>query len=305
MKDSLDKNSSEIRDNFEDLQKSFDNIVTDADFKGFKSDLADFVQKIIDNSSALNSELSYSTERIENILTTVKSLDFRDDFNSIAEKIENLKEAFEGGAKINYGNLSSEISELTKNFNESFNHLDTGRQVIYSELKSEMTAILDNLKVLSAISYQKSFDELSGITAQIADNINSVKSSLNSNTDFSELKSGIETIISDLKTAKDDIINSNDINSSIEHINSISEKFDKQVVELNNLKTLIESSDKIEPSEILSLLDNTSVELTNLISSVNENLDSNYEALKDYVEELSSNVSLLQTEFKEIKSFQK
>lgn len=90
------------------LQKSLSTIVTDSDFAGFKSDLADFVQKIIDNSSALNNSLSYSTERIESILATINSLDFRDDFAQINEKFSELR------------NL---ISSIDKTQNEKLNKL--------------------------------------------------------------------------------------------------------------------------------------------------------------------------------------
>ena len=48
-----------ISERFEKLEKSFESIVTDSDFTGFRTNLADFVQKIIDNSTVLNTKLSY------------------------------------------------------------------------------------------------------------------------------------------------------------------------------------------------------------------------------------------------------
>lgn len=47
------QSSDVISEKFKSFESSLENIVTDSDFAGFKSDLADFVQKIIDNSSAI------------------------------------------------------------------------------------------------------------------------------------------------------------------------------------------------------------------------------------------------------------
>ena len=79
-------NSDNINKKFQVFENSLENIVTDSDFSGFKSDLADFVQKIIDNSTALNNSLSYSTERIESILSTINSLDYKKDFEFFLPK---------------------------------------------------------------------------------------------------------------------------------------------------------------------------------------------------------------------------
>ena len=72
-----------ISERFEKLEKSFESIVTDSDFTGFRTNLADFVQKIIDNSTVLNTKLSYTTERIEHILTTIENLDNSEEFDKV------------------------------------------------------------------------------------------------------------------------------------------------------------------------------------------------------------------------------
>ena len=210
--ESFDKNSQFVKDKFESLQNDFQSIVTENDFKGFKSDLADFIQKIIDNSSALNSELTSNREKIENILSSVKSLDFKEEFENVVSKINEIKETFDRGSKVNYGNLSSEITALSKTFNDSFSQLDATKQAIYSELKIELTNILENLK----------------------------------------------------------------------NITEINSKFDN--------------------SEVLHSIDNNSAEITSLIETVKENSDSNYEAVKIYLEELTTGLSSLNNEFKELSS---
>lgn len=290
-----------ISDKFKSLENAFENIVTDSDFAGFKADLADFVKKIIDNSSALNSSLLYSTERIENILTTLKTLDFRDDFENVILKINDIKGLFEEGAKINYENLSSEISSLTAKIDNSFSNLDEKRQEIYGDLKNELGEILLNLNNLTEISSQKAIDELSGITMKIADNILALRNGINADIqeDYGDLKASLNAVISNLQVVKEDIIakNNDSLHLSEQSFQNLESKLDENIKELYDLRHEISQSDKLEPSQILETLGNISSEISNIVVEIKENDNSNYEAVKGYIEELNTVACNLQTEF--------
>lgn len=62
-----EKFSIEVSEKFKKLENDFDKIVTEVDFAEFRTNLSDFVQKIIDNSAALNTQLSFGTEKLESI----------------------------------------------------------------------------------------------------------------------------------------------------------------------------------------------------------------------------------------------
>lgn len=301
LKDLVNLVSSDNSSGFENLQKTLSNIVTDADFSGFKSDLADFVQKIIDNSAALSSELSYSTERIENILTTVKSLDFRDDFENIISRINDIKETFEENSKINYSNLSSEISFLTEKMDNSFSNLDEKRQEIFGDLKNELGEILLNLHNLLEINPQKSINELSGLTMQIAESISVLRNGIGADIqeDYGDFKASLTEVISNLQIVKDDILSKNEIsfNLSAQSFEKLESKLDENIKELSGLKNEIAQSEKLEPSQILGALDKASSELSDAAAGIKENDNSNYEAVKEYIEELTTELNNLHSEF--------
>ena len=301
LKDIINLISSDNLSEFEKLQKNLSTIVTDADFAGFKADLADFVQKIIDNSSALNSELSYSTERIENILTTVKALDFRDDFENIVVRINDIKETFEDNSKQNYTNLSMEISDLSARFDTTFSNLDSKNQEIYGNLKFELSTVLENLKNIIDANPQKAIDELTGLTGKISSDILSLRNGIvhDIQDDYGDLKLNISAIISNLQIVKDDIISKNNelFNSSTNNFSNIENRIDEQIKELDGLKTSILESDKLEPAQMTGMLDKLYIDLSDLINDIKENSNSNYEAVKEYLAELTANVNSIQSEF--------
>ena len=304
LKDLVNLVSSDNSSEFENLQKSLSTIVTDSDFSGFKSDLAEFVQKIIDNSSALNNELEYTAERIENILTSIKSIDFREDFENIVLKINDLKDVFEDGAKVNYTNLSVELANLSEKFDASFSNLDEKRQDIYNDLKSELANILLNIHSLMEASPQKSIEDLSVLLTQISENISLIRNGISSDLqeDYGDVKSSINSIILSLQSTKEEILS-----NSIANANNYGENFDRviskietQIRNLSELKDVLVENNKLESSNLLSAIDKLNIDITDAVSGISENENSNYEAIKEYIEELSSNLNNLYSQFENI-----
>lgn len=320
-----EKLSVEFVKKFEKLEKDFENIVTDSDFAGFRTNLADFVQKIIDNSTALNAELSYSTERIENILTTVRSIDFRDDFENVISRINDLKETFEEGSRVNYNSLHSELTNLSNNFDESFKNLDSKRQEVYVDLKNELTTILDNLKnIFEASKGEEQFEslttQLAGLKNFVSEDISSAVVSVNENADsnYSAIKDYIEEIVSNLNVLGEEFKNvaKKDLDATVSKIETVSLEISnfkdefRQVVsaDLENSSRIVDELVKILSkfedlkTEISALGDDSDlgskiVESSQMISA----LSANIETLKDFtthnstklLDEISENLTKL------------
>ena len=293
------QNNKDLTERFDVLQNSFNSIVTEQDFAAFRQDLADFVQKIIDNSKALNSELSYSTERIESILESVKALDFRDDFENIIIRLNEIKESFEEGSKINYTNLSSEISSLSSRINTSFENLDTASKELYSDLKTETSIILENLKNLIELNPQSSIDELSSIVSGISENVNAVKDSVvsdvvlsvneNSNSNYEAVKDYINELsgnISNLKTEFDEILQKTSAGLA-EDTSKISSEISQFRAEF---KQSVES-DLQNSALLMEHVSDVSLKVDSLNDSLNANFSDNYSSLKSILEELSRELS--------------
>jgi DNA repair exonuclease SbcCD ATPase subunit len=192
---------------FENLEKNLETVVTEVDFAKFRENLADFVQKIIDNSSTLNSELTLSTERIIDI---VNSIDF-------------------------------------------------------SELKDDLDILKNCLEDLKGISYKASFDDLSILLSHIANDINSLRATIGADVqeNYGAVKSNIETLITNLQIVKDDLAN-----------------------------IIIEQ--KFDPTEVIEAINGLSQDFRLAIGDIRENSNNNYDALKNYLEEISSNIGSLQ-----------
>ena len=298
--------SENVLKKLDDLEISLSTIVSDSDFAGFKSDLADFVQKIIDNSTALNSELSYSAERIENILTTVKALDFRDDFVGIENRINDLKEAFDEGAKVNYTNLSEQISAIKALLDREFEDIDNSRQSVYNDLKNNLDAILLNIQTVLNSNPQKSIDELSALVMNLSGVASELRKGISNDIqgDYGDVKSSINAVAIALQAAKDDIINKNNefYSSSSNDILSLQDKIDVQIKALDDIKNSVNDDNRFDISEITSSIENIYNEISSIIADLKEDSSSNYEAIKAYVDELASAIQSNHEEFLNVAS---
>lgn len=271
-----------ISERFEKLEKSFESIVTDSDFTGFRTNLADFVQKIIDNSTVLNTKLSYTTERIEHILTTIENLDNSEEFDKVLNTvnqnagenldkiladIENLKtrisEEISSNSKtyfddlsIKIANIISEISDVKSNLEEKCENVseDISQNVstAFASTKISMENVIVAMNNLNDMLKEQSEKNAETILANI-DELNGKVDEFSTDivdelrSSFSDIKTGfssdIASNISDLKLHLGDVVES--LRNYVSELNDNSET-SKKVVDEKISKKLLAMETAIE-----------------------------------------------------------
>lgn len=271
-----------ISERFEKLEKSFESIVTDSDFTGFRTNLADFVQKIIDNSTVLNTKLSYTTERIEHILTTIENLDNSEEFDKVLNTvnqnagenldkiladIENLKtriseeigsnsKTYFDDLSIKIANIISEISDVKSNLEEKCDNVseDISQNVstAFASTKISMENVIVAMNNLNDMLKEQSEKNAETILANI-DELNGKVDGFSTDivdelrTSFSDIKTGfssdIASNISDLKLHLGDVVES--LRNYVSELNDNSET-SKKVVDEKISKKLLAMETAIE-----------------------------------------------------------
>lgn len=271
-----------ISERFEKLEKSFESIVTDSDFTGFRTNLADFVQKIIDNSTVLNTKLSYTTERIEHILTTIENLDNSEEFDKVLNTvnqnagenldkiladIENLKtriseeigsnsKTYFDDLSIKIANIISEISDVKSNLEEKCENVseDISQNVstAFASTKISMENVIVAMNNLNDMLKEQSEKNAETILANI-DELNGKVDEFSTDivdelrSSFSDIKTGfssdIASSISDLKLHLGDVVES--LRNYVSELNDNSET-SKKVVDEKISKKLLAMETAIE-----------------------------------------------------------
>lgn len=303
-----------ISERFEKLEKSFESIVTDSDFTGFRTNLADFVQKIIDNSTVLNTKLSYTTERIEHILTTIENLDNSEEFDKVLNTvnqnagenldkiladIENLKtriseeigsnsKTYFDDLSIKIANIISEISDVKSNLEEKCDNVseDISQNVstAFASTKISMENVIVAMNNLNDMLKEQSEKNAETILANIDE--------LNGKVD--EFSTDIASNISDLKLHLGDVVES--LRNYVSELNDNSETSKKVVDEkiskkLLAMETAIENCSDVYEDKMATLqvkLAEFAQNVQNTSSDVNEKISSSIEELGDIKQEIVS-----------------
>ena len=247
-----------ISERFEKLEKSFESIVTDSDFTGFRTNLADFVQKIIDNSTVLNTKLSYTTERIEHILTTIENLDNSEEFDKVLNTVNQ-------NAGENLDKILADIENLKTRISE--------------EIGSNSKTYLDDLsiKIANIIS------EISDVKSNLEEKCENVSEDISQNvsTAFASTKISMENVIVAMNNLNDMLKeqsekNAETILANIDELNGKVDEFSTDIV------------DELR-SSFSDIKTGFSSDIASNISGLKLHLGDVVESLRNYVSELNDN----------------
>ena len=335
--DDLKKTISELPEynqEFENLEKRLNTVVTESEFVGFKTDLANFIQKIIDNSAVLNTEIVKNAEKIINLLNSIDYSDLKKELGEIKETLENSKpiDYSENFDKIlsSYDDLAGKNDVLSDNLEEKFENikelvlsLDNSsaikhqfenferafQQIVtadeFMHLKSELAEFIEKIVDNSTVLYENS----NALKDQLTENVEKINEILASlSTDVEQLKN-----LSDNKSAE--IVDSVNacVNLAVEKLDSSSElnfgdlkkSVEKVIEEIADVKEDLAQKNDTNAYNISTGFDNINISLGNLlseISSLHETeesisaVDEKISRLNDIQSALTSDLSIKQEE---------
>ena len=298
------KNSSdntEVLKRFEKLEGKLKNIVSNSDFKDFKTDLADFIQQIIDNSKILHVDMEAFKEDVLPTLEKLELVDYSKDFKNIATRIGEIKSSFENNSKMNYESLLNEINNLKNEINSNLKTKDNSEEL--TQIDTKLGDLLSNVQFIRDLSSQKYSEILDNISSELNDAVNKAGDKINSNSEinFGEIKSLIDGIVVDLNTIKKDLGKSQNDNSL-----SISSEFDNLRLSSENLlaafsalSTSFEERSEKNSENILEGIQNLSNDIDSLGFSFEKTSSQNSENILEGIQNISADISSLNSSFEQ------
>lgn len=259
-----------ISERFEKLEKSFESIVTDSDFTGFRTNLADFVQKIIDNSTVLNTKLSYTTERIEHILTTIENLDNSEEFDKVLNTVNQ-------NAGENLDKILADIENLKTRISEE---IGSNSKTYFDDLSIKIT------NVISEISDVKSNleEKCENVSEDISQNVSSA---------FASTKISMENVIVAMNNLNDMLKeqsekNAETILANIDELNGKVDEFSTDIVDelrssFSDIKTGFSSDIASNISDLKLHLGDVVESLRNYVSELNDNSETSKKVVDEKI----------------------
>ena len=294
----------------ENIEKQFQGIVTEDDFQNFKSDMAEFTQKVIDNSTVLNEELKAAFVRVENAVASIETEDYKVEFDKLSEqfsdKLAELKETFENSSSSNFESLSQKIEAVkveagVENLANSVNDIrasfENNSKMNYENLVSE----INNLKseIISNLSSNDNSEDFEQINSSLNDLITNVHFLMDLfSQNNSELLDGIsaetELILSKFKEdlSADSEMNFGNIKASVGSLNNAIKQLKKDITDSDNARTFVISNGF---NNLKSALDS----MPSMLGSLQNNI---LQVTNDKSINIIENIKELSLQFEDIKT---
>lgn len=298
-----------INEQLDRLNTVLSAVVTENDFTGFRHDLADFIQKIIDNSVSLNENLNINKDVLQNLIKEIENLDIHKNITTIANALDGLRINVSDNVEVlstKINDISSKIDELSNNDVEnrinalSENIYDTSETIknMQSEVFEKLSKDNEDLQTkLTGLNFDNNFESL---TSAIKDVHNTAMSNAEN------LSAQIETVSSKVDNIKPDEINDKlieikdtltETNLDVKSIkNEITEKLsiddsDKFTSLHNNIDFLRETVVSAQNSNETSLTE----KLLALRDMITDSVKSGDENFKNLEEKLNEFIDKIQT----------
>ena len=237
-----------IREQLDRLNSVLSAVVTENDFTGFRHELADFVQKIIDNSTVLNENLNLNKDELQKLITKIEALDIHKDITTIADALEGLRETSTDNIvnleeKIN--NVSNDLKNISaSNIENKLDDIDISLTDLTKTLSNNQIEIIEKLSDDDSEKFQSINNNIDFLRETIITSQNSNDTSLTEkllalrdmistgvstrDEKFAELQQKLDTYIKNVSEISD--------NTELKIANSISE--------ISSIKTELEDISK-------------------------------------------------------------
>lgn len=281
---SNESTSTIIREQLDRLNSVLSAVVTENDFAGFRHDLADFIQKIIDNTLSLNDNLNVNKDVLHKLITEIENLDIHKNIDTIANALEGLRiNVSDNVEKLNTqiyditnkldqlstNNIEEKLNALSENFYDASENLKNMHTDVYDRLSKDNEDLKDKIE---NINYEENFRNLSA-------SIDEVKATARNNAE--KIAFDIEAV-----SQKIDNNNSTDIEQKLLDIN---DKLAETGLDVKSLKNEFTEKFATDDSEKFQTLNNNIDFLRETIvssqASNETSLSEKLSALRDIIRE--------------------
>jgi len=263
-----------VREQLERLNSVLSDVVTENDFEGFRHDLADFIQKIIDNSSLLNENLNINKTTLENLIVEVEKLDIHKDLETISNSLQELNASVLNNVDKMVGSIDAisakvehiSVDSIEQKLDQLHENVNDGRIITDNAINA--------LKETSLSNVERIVEEIKDISGQI----NSIPTN--------SIEEKIDNITEKLTATGQDLKVLQD-NVAEKLADDNSEKFQAIGNSIEFLQETITSSQAANESSLTEKL----LALRDMINSSASTTDENFMLLQDKINQFIENIS--------------
>lgn len=303
------QNQQMLTAQLDNLEAKILNISSEDEFIGFRKELNDFAQEIIQSTNLMRTDIADTNADLKDLLTFLGSMDIKNSFMNFASlNKESENNIIENASKLS-DNISKEIErnrKLTKvdidgGLSGVHEKIDSTKQEITENSKSNMASILEHIQaVINNIFSVKNalhIDNLESVEA-IDAKFQDLKEEITTSNNFivQNAHDNMENVVSNVDKVSQEVFSvKEDINEKIS-LNSkkLAGSFTEISIKIEEIKNELNQSSQENFANLLSIVEDFSQEVSTLKGALDISSKENVEETREFVESLSEKINFLQ-----------
>lgn len=314
LSDTNKQNHDLLTAQLDSLEKKILNISTEEEFIGFRKELQEFAQEVIQSTNLMRADLADTNLELQNLAKFLSSMEIKETFETFA----NLTKVSEKNVKDSINKASSELSKeieqssnftkanLVENVSSIVEKIELAKSEITDNSKSNLTNILEYIQsVINNLFTVKSSLELNSEekTEAIGEKIEELKENVaatgnyivqNSKENLDNIIANVDKVFNEVELVKDSLGE-----TSIAQTKNFGNGINEISRKIKEIKEELNQNSQENFANIVSIVDDFSQKISELKDSVGESSEQNSQQLKDFLDELSSSFSSLSSELAE------
>jgi len=305
LNETSDQNQKMLVAQLDNLETKILNISSEEEFVGFKKELSNFAQEIIQSTNLMRADLMNTNSELQGLVSFLNAVDIK----NTLEHFSGLAQIAEENIKVNLNELSEKFLNETEqtrsivannvkdNLQNVEQKIDSVERSIVDNSKNNFTNILENIQsVLANIFAMKNeikvdnlenSENLGTKLQELQEGVLASKDAIvgNSQENLANLLEGIQTLSEQLEAAKDSVNNGSEIN--VEKIISTVEKLSS---DLSSVKQVLSQSSRENLENILSNFQQLSQELAFSKTAVINHSQENFGNILSNIDKISQEI---------------
>lgn len=293
----------------DNLESKILNISTEEEFIGFRKELSEFAQEVIQSTNLMRSDLADTNSGLKELLAYLSAMDIKNTFADFSK----LNKVSETNITENIYKLSTNVSEeigknrkLTKvdiedGVSEVNEKIELTKQEITETSKLNLTSILEHIQsVINNVFSVKNALHIENLeNAEAIDNkLEDLKENLTASNNFivQNSQENLENILENVEKVFGEIVDvkENLIETSSQNFKNLGGGFNEISKKIGEIKNELSQNSQESFANLLSIVEDFSQEISVLKTSLEETSQENSGEIKGVIESLSEKLNALQ-----------
>lgn len=281
LNDTGKQNQKLLTAQLDNLESKILNISTEEEFIGFRKELAEFSQEVIQSTNLMRSDLDDTKTELKDLMAFLSSMNIKESFETFA----NL-------SKVTEKNIKENISEHSANL---VKEMEKNKNITKADVAQSTSTVSEKIELAKMEIAEGSKSNLSTILEHlqsVISNVFSVKNALH--VENIEIAEAVDTKLNDLKES---LVASNNfiVQNSQDNLENIVSKVEKVFQEITTVKENLSESSSTNIKNLGGGFSQISKKIEELKEELNQNSQESFANILSIVEDFSTNISTVKT----------